>query len=67
MLLPDGGLEAFTINNNGQIVGHGRIGGNIDSFLLTSPVPEAKTYAMLSVGFGWLGFTAYRRKRLING
>jgi hypothetical protein len=27
-----------------------------------SPVPEAKTYAMLLVGLGLLGFTARRRK-----
>ena len=60
------------INNNGQIIGHGlhNNGSSTEAYLLSNvaaPVPETEIYAMLLAGLGWLGFTAYRRKRLING
>src|SRR5271165_916359 len=68
--------QATGINNNGDIIGFGDYKGEIQGFLLTpaaasvsaipfsaTPVPEASTWAMLVVGFGGLGFAAYRRKQ----
>jgi probable HAF family extracellular repeat protein len=63
-------IVAVDINDNGQIVGHGMIGGVQHAFLLSgadeeffrtyvpvpAPIPEPTTYAMLLAGLGLLLF-----------
>lgn len=60
LVLNDDGISAL----NGAIGGEFGIGGHL---VVIASIPEPRTYAMLLAGLGWLGFTAYRRKRLING
>ncbi len=38
----------------------------ISDVSLTSSVPEPSTWAMMLVGFGGLGFAAYRRRRKLD-
>ena len=57
---------AYAINNNGWIVGTATNSytGTQDAYLLTLPaVPEPRSYAMLLVGLGMIGFLARRRNR----
>jgi probable HAF family extracellular repeat protein len=59
--------DADGINDAGQIVGTGIIGGEGHAFLLTpiqtmsSGVPELSTWAMMLLGFAGLGIAGYRR------
>jgi len=70
-------IEVMDINNHGQMVGSGRVGGVQQGFLLSytpdtkfdpkpifipSPVPEPSTYAMLLAGLGIIGFMRSKRK-----
>lgn len=58
-------LTVADINNNGQIVGHGRESNHhpFQPFLLL-PIPEPETYTMLLAGLGLLGFVVHRRKQM---
>ncbi|MDO9310518.1 MAG: PEP-CTERM sorting domain-containing protein [Nitrosomonas sp.] len=73
-------LVAVSINNNGQMVGHGFHNGHTEAFLLSytpdtvfdpkpiyipPPIPEPETYVMLLAGLGLLGFMARNRKESI--
>lgn len=49
------------ITINGQSGGAGSYGGNI-TFIPTSPVPEAATWAMMLAGFGAVGFAMRSRR-----
>lgn len=54
------------LNTGGLRVGihtQGYVGGGSES-LVTSPIPEPETYAMLLVGLGLIGFDVRRRRRL---
>ncbi len=53
-------LEAYGINDAGQIVGEGRFGGQIRGFLLT-PVPEPSSW--LLGGLGAFALACYQRQR----
>jgi len=53
--------DAVGINDSGQIVGDGMIGGQFHIFLL-NPVPEPGSIAMLVGGLGLLGAVARRRR-----
>ena len=70
-------IDVMDINNHGQMVGSGRLGGVQQGFLLSytpdtkfdpkpifipSPVPEPSTYAMLLAGLGIIGFMRAKRK-----
>jgi probable HAF family extracellular repeat protein len=55
-------IEATAINDLGQIVGVGKIGGAGHGFLLT-PVPEPSTLALLLAGAVGLLAYAWRRRR----
>ena len=53
---------AYGVNDMGQIVGQGQIGGHTHAFLLTPIVPEPSTLVLLAAGaVGLLGF-AWRRR-----
>lgn len=54
-------LEAFAVNNNGQIAGKGLYNGQYRGFLLT-PVPEPSAILALVCGIGSLGGLVLRRK-----
>jgi hypothetical protein len=51
---------AAAIDDSGQIVGYGTIGGNMHAFLL-NPVPEPSACAMLVGGLGLVGAVVRRR------
>ena len=56
--------EARAINDQGQIVGHGvNADGEIRGFVLTLPVPEPETYAMMLAGLALVGVVARHRKK----
>jgi probable HAF family extracellular repeat protein len=56
-------VYARDINDSGQIVGYGLIGGETHSFLLT-PIPEPSALALFGIGvLGLLTSTWRRRKR----
>jgi hypothetical protein len=55
-------IEAFDVNDLGQIVGYGLVGGNLHGFLLT-PVPEPGTLALCGLGLGGLGLRVWRRRK----
>ncbi|HEY1381378.1 MAG TPA: PEP-CTERM sorting domain-containing protein [Gemmataceae bacterium] len=55
-------IEAFDVNDNGQIVGYGSVGGIEHAFLLT-PVPEPGTLALVGLGLGGLALRTWRRRR----
>ena len=50
------------INDNGWIVGHVYVLGNLEHAFLLTPVPEPETYALFMAGRGLMGFIARRRK-----
>lgn len=54
------GLLAAAINDAGQIAGSGFIGGHQRAFLLTPPVPEPETWALMLGGLALLGWRARR-------
>jgi hypothetical protein len=55
----------FTITNQLFALGGGEIWKDAISVMaVTTPVPEAETYAMMLVGLGLVGFMARRRTRL---
>ena len=57
-------VNARDVNNNGQIVGYGSIGGETHAFLLTlAPVPEPATCCVLLFGCGWIVRRRPRRGR----
>ena len=60
-------IDAYAINDIGQIVGYGveiNDPQNSLAFLLTpTTVPEPSTWAMLLLGFAGLGYAGYRRAR----
>lgn len=58
-------LTPRDINNHGQIVGYGNHFGHTEAFLLSSPVPEPQTFAMLLAGLSVLGFMTRRKKESI--
>lgn len=53
--------SALDINNNGQIVGEGKLNGIVHAFLLT-PVPEPESYAMMLAGLGLVGLRIRQRQ-----
>ena len=56
----------FTINNQLFALGAGEIWKNaVTVAAVTTPVPEAETYAMMLVGLGLIGFLVRRRMRLL--
>lgn len=71
-------LVVSSINNNGQMVGHGFHNSSDEGFLLSytpdtvfdpnpiyiPPVPELETYLMLLGGLGLIGYFARRRKEV---
>jgi uncharacterized membrane protein len=56
-------VEALGVNDLGQIVGFGNIGGHDHAFLLT-PVPEPGTMALCGLGLGGLAARAWRRRQM---
>jgi len=54
------GLLVAAINDAGQIAGSGFIGGHQRAFLLTPPVPEPETWALMLGGLALLGWRARR-------
>jgi len=74
-------LVVRSINNNGQMVGHGQHLGHTEAFLLSytpdtifdpqpiyiPPVPEPEAYLMLLAGLGLMGYLARRREETFNG
>lgn len=61
-------VDAYSINNKGQITGNGLFNGEARAFLLTptsisSAVPEPATWAMMITGFGIVGTGLRRRNR----
>lgn len=52
--------QATDINNVGQIVGTGTLGGVAHIFILT-PVPEPSTFVLAALGTALLGYYAFRR------
>ena len=74
-------LVVRSINNNGQMVGHGQHLGHTEAFLLSytpdtifdpqpiyiPPVPEPEAYVMLLAGLGLMGYLARRREETFNG
>ncbi len=66
LLEPDSGwlLEsAHGINDSGQIVGTGVIGGQTEAFLLNPIVPEPSTLALIAAGAAGLLGCGWRRRR----
>lgn len=73
-------LVVRSINNNGQMVGHGQHLGHKEAFLLSytpdtifdpqpiyiPPVPEPEIYVMLLAGLGLMGYLARRREETFN-
>jgi len=60
-------LYTFTFSTNGgqlsfsdQAAGNGNIGNLLDNVTLATAIPEAKTWAMVGLGFLGLGLMAYR-------
>jgi hypothetical protein len=53
--------DAVGINDAGQIVGNGMIGGNSHAYLLT-PIPEPSTLILLCIGFASLLAFAQKKR-----
>ena len=58
-----GGIPAGTFLAFEDLNGGGDKDYNDTSFVFTSGVPEASTWAMMLIGFAGMGFVAYRRAR----
>jgi probable HAF family extracellular repeat protein len=58
-------VYANDINDSGQIVGYGTLGGNGYAFLLT-PIPEPSTLALLGIGAISLLACVWRRRRRLH-
>jgi hypothetical protein len=53
-------IQAIGINDAGQIVGQGRIGGETHAFLMT-PVPEGSSFALVVAAFATVLVSATMR------
>jgi probable HAF family extracellular repeat protein len=53
-------IEAYGINDSGQITGYGTIGGQTHAFLLTpgADIPEPSTWALAALGLGLCAWRA---------
>jgi PEP-CTERM motif len=60
-LLNGPGIESVTFYGNAEGFA-GFTNQPIDTLVLTTPVPEPSTWAMMLLGFAGIGFMAYRRK-----
>jgi hypothetical protein len=63
----DGGSSwphyTFGANEQGWVVQSAAVGGPANLYVISVPVPEPETYAMLLAGLGLVGFVARRRKQ----
>jgi hypothetical protein len=71
-LAPNAGLtsQSFTFaTTGGNLVftslagGNANVGNILDNVQVASGVPELSTWAMMLIGFGGIGFLAYRRTK----
>lgn len=70
-VMPHNGIEGVTIDEKGTIYlvaeqvqdGTSGLATGSQLIVLSAPVPEPESYAMLLAGLGMLGFIAYRRRQ----